>query len=339
MGLTVERPQPVYPCSQQDLYTIIETGWESFSERLPAFMDFKTTYSATTRTDQLLALTTARSMPDEESRDEVHKTLRVQMIPLAETCIKKWSDMMSYVRDGFPEEEYDGKRLAAGYGYYAGAEKRDWEDVKGLAQSGLDFLNKAENATPLNDGGMPANFVTGFAAAKTAFETKYQAFLQAEELSKELTDAKIQANNDLYKALTKMFEDGKKIFRDNAAVRDQFTFDTVWGLVKGHGGGSNAVPADMIEIGAYMFDAETLVPIVGGVLRVLNPPSGGAVEAVTGNDGILQLKVSGYAPNATVMVDFEGSAAGYELQTGSVEMTAGNAYSFEIQMTAIPVQP
>lgn len=325
----------MYPCSQQDLYTIVETGWNSFIEHLPSFEAYSTLYSATTASDQLSALASARSLPDEEAREEVHKTFRVQLTTLSETCITKWSDMMSYVRDGFPENEYENKRLAAGYSYYASAEKRDWDGVKGLMQSGLEFANG--NTAELTAGGMPATFIADFEAAKVAFEKKHQDFLQAEENAKVQTDKKIDANNALSNALTKMFTDGKKIFRNNAAIREKFTFDRVWDLVKGNGGGNGSVPTNVIEIGAYLFDENTLDPVVGGVFRITNPPEGGVVEATSGGDGIAELKIEGYAPNATVTVEFEISADGYETVNGSGEMESGEFYSIEVPMNPAAV--
>lgn len=337
MSLTSSRPQPVYPCSQQDLYTIAETGWNSYLAHQAQFENLSTRYTTTVGTDALAAIEAARNMPDEDSRDEMHKTLRVHLVSLSEACIIKWSNMMTFVRDGFPKNEYENKRLAAGYNYYIPAEKEDWDAVKGLMQSGLLFLN-ANTTVLTDDGGMPATFATEFVAAKTAFEQKHQAFLQAEEESKVLTDAKIEANNALYRALMNMFEDGKKVFRNNAAVREQFTFERIWELVDGSGGGSNAVPATVIEINAYMYDEDTNLPIVGGFLTVMNPPSGIAQTAVSSDEGILLLRITGFAANSTQLLLFEMHKEGYEHISGELDMTSGNAYSVDIPMTPV-VEP
>jgi len=215
------RPQPAYPCGQQDLYTLIETGWRSYEEHLPAFSTYKTFYTQTTADNQLAALKSAREMPDEASREEVHKTLRKKLKQLAVGCTTQWSFLDGYIMDGFDEEHYQDKRMAAGHGYYRGAQQQDWESVKGLMTSGKLFIGS--NLVVLtDDGGMPGGFETGFVTLQEDFEKKHQEFLQAEEQAKALTDAKIEANNALYRALTKMFRDGLRIFRRQAAIREQF---------------------------------------------------------------------------------------------------------------------
>jgi len=316
----------------QDLYTIVKTGWESYAEYLAQFSNHSTLYTAVRGADQLLAVEAARAMPDEEQRTEVHATLRVQMIPLAEECLIVWSNMSTYIRDGFPKDEYDNKRLAAGYAYYAGAEHRDWDDVKGLMQNGLTFATA--NAAELGTGGMPITFMPSFIAAKDAFELKHNAFLQAEEQAKVLGDAKVVANNTLYIDLTKMFEDGKKIFREEAAIREQFTFDRVWNLV-GNPGSGTGVAATVVEIGVYFFDDDTELPLEGAQFTFVNAPGGVSVSAVSDANGVAVLRVSGFSSRQTVLMQGEVSATDYESDSGEMEVTAGNFYSVEVPMRRI----
>jgi hypothetical protein len=239
--------------------------------------------------------------------------------------------MGTYIRYGFAENEYENKRVAAGYNYYAGAAHEDWDAVKGLMQSGLLFLN-ANTTVLTNDGGMPAMFMPDFVLTKDAFELKYQAFLQAEEDTKVLTDQKILADNTLYKTLMKMFEDGKKIFREDAAVREQFTFDRVWALVNGGSATSSNIPATVVEIGVYIYDEETGMPIEGGRLTIFNAPGGVAISATSNAEGIVLMRISGFEPNETVLLQGEIFADGYELGTGESEVVAGNFYSIDVGM-------
>ncbi|MBP9151321.1 MAG: carboxypeptidase regulatory-like domain-containing protein [Flavobacteriales bacterium] len=334
-ALQSARPQREYPCGQQDLYTIIETGWGSYAEQLPRFSNLSTKYTAVVGAGQLLLLAAAQAMPDEDSREEVHKSYRVQLKHLADTCLITWSDMGTYIRDAFPEDEYENKRIAAGYNYYEGAAHENWDDVKGLMQSGLLFLNA--NATVLaTDGGMPATFITAFETAKNAFGLKHQAFLQAEELTKVMTDEKIVANNALYRSLMKMFEDGKKIFREEAAIREQFTFDRVLALVNGGNAPSTGVAATVVELGVYVFDSETGIPKEGAEVRILNAPGGVVISATSNSEGIVFLRILGFEPHETVVLQGEISADGFVTESGEVEGIAGNFYSIEVGMQPMP---
>lgn len=231
------RPQKTYSCSQPNLYAIVSIGWTSFLQYLSFFTDFSTRYDAAFGNAQLAALDVAQAMPDEYVREEVHKTLRLQMKALSETCMMRWMDMSNYIREAFPPQDYDNKRLAAGHAYYPGAQNQDWELVLTLMVSGQQFLDS--NTAVLTTGGMPATFPASFATARTDYATRYQEYQQALEDSSVLTDQRIEANNALFLELREMFDDGKRIFRDNAAVRLQFNFDHILNTIDNGGSGGN----------------------------------------------------------------------------------------------------
>lgn len=327
-SLQSSRVEKLYPCSQQDLYSIVETGWNSYAEYLPEFEALSTNYSAATGTDQLGALRDARMLPDEDSRDEVHKSLRIELAQLASECLIRWSNLSTYIRDGFPAEQYDNKRIAAGLNYYESAANDNWDDVKGLMQNGVLFI--ANNAAVLTSGGMPLTYQADFEADKDAFELKHQEFIQALEEAKVVRDKKIEANNALQAALANMFEDGKRIFRNNAAVREQFTYDRVWALVKGNNVGSDGLAATELELLALVYDANTTAPIEGAELTVLNTPAGVSVTGTTNAQGIVEILITGYEPQEEVVLDWSFSAVGYTSEMGSIDVKAGGTYSIEI---------
>lgn len=329
-ALRSSRPRPGYPCSQQDLYSVVETGWNSYNEHLLLFENLSTRYTATTGTDQLATLQLVRNLPDEYKRDETHKSLRLQLVSLSEDCIAKWHFLSGYIRDGFTEEEYDGKRLAAGHAYLRGAEQQDWEQVIALMQSGVSFAGA--NTAALTTGGMPPTFLAELTQLRDDVQARHQEFIQSEEQAKVLTDQKINANNKLFKDLMSMFEDGKRLFRQDAAIREQFTLDRVLDLIRG-GSSGTGVAATEIKIGVLVYDEGTGIAISGAVLIVLNTPNGMPITVVTDDDGIANTTIGGFVANETVVLQGEVSASGYEPGEGFFEMTAGNAYSFDVAMT------
>jgi len=270
----------VYPCGQQELYTIGENGWASYLEHLARFSAKKSTYTAQKAADALTALRAAEAMPDEASRESVHVLLRIQLVDLASVCLIAWGDLDSYIMDGFPENEQESRRNDAGHGYYARALGEDWEGVKGLMTSGAEFIAAQDAA--LTAGGMLPTFPGEFAAARTAFLDKYLEFTQAEELSKTLTDAKIEANNAVYRELMRMFKDGQKYFRFEAAIRERFVFERVWEMIDGGGGNSGLSPQPMNLTGtvthavtaASLFNVEVTIIRTGGNITVFTNASG-----------------------------------------------------------------
>ncbi len=279
------RPQKNYPGSQPDLYAILLIGWTSYQQHLPQFSNFNSRYDAALATGQLAALDAAMAMPDEYAREEVHTTLRLQLVTLSENCLKRWGDMSSYIRYGFPKEEYDNKRLAAGHAYYAPALANDWEQVLTLMASGQQFLDA--NMAQLTAGGMPANYPTDFATARAQYIAGYNAYEQALEDSITLTDQRMEANNALYEALTAMFADAKLIFRDQPAIRLQFNFEHIHNTINNGGNtpGTTAIVAGTIT------DMMTLMPI--GNARVAVMFNGQELVTFTDINGKYDIMVAG----------------------------------------------
>lgn len=233
--LSTNRPVAAYNCTQQELYSVGKIGWTSFLEHEAAFAVFSTKYISPYGTTMKAAVQSAKALPDEFARADEHKSLRIELISLGNDCQIIWQQLTSFIRDGFSKELYETKISAAGHEYYAGASGKDWESVSGLMEAGKAFIadNSAVLTTP---GGMPVGFDTAFDAAKTAFDTKYEAFTDMEQDMQEATDTKINANNTVYSNLTSMFEDGQKIFRNNPSVKDRFVFDKVLALISSGGG-------------------------------------------------------------------------------------------------------
>ncbi len=230
MGLNEERPQAEYGTGEQVLYTAVEMVWNSYLEYLADFAGWNTSYSAAIGTDQLAALKTARALPDEAQRDELHSSLNKELGVLADDCLIIWQHLQTFIRDGFDPLVYQDKLNAAGYAHYRLASQHKWVDVQSLVEDGELFI--ADNTAALLDGGMVPTFAASFTVMKEAFDTKYSNFLQAEETAKVIRDAKIDANNALYHTAMAMCSDGKKVFRKRAALREQFTWTTVVDLIR-----------------------------------------------------------------------------------------------------------
>ena len=322
------RPERNFGCSEKDLYTIISMGWTSFLSFLASFTAFKTTYTATYGNDQLAALAAARLLPDEAARDEVHKSLRNELSQLAVVAINKWSDMSSYIRDAYPPIQYEDKRNAAGHGYFEDALNFDWDATNRLLDRGLSFLT--DNNVALTAAGMPPAYLADYVLAKDAVAAKYLQFTEAEEESKRLTDVKTVINNDMYLALTNMFEDGKKIFRDNPSVREQFTFNIILGLING---GSPTPSTGMKFYGSAtdMFGN----PLGGVVIRVSN--ADGALQTTTDAMGFYSLPVTGLTEptNATLSAEFPGLG----IQMRAVTAVAGVNQEQNFQLFPEPTPP
>ncbi|MBI1287142.1 MAG: hypothetical protein GC178_06130 [Flavobacteriales bacterium] len=99
------------------------------------------------------------------------------------------------------------------------------------------------------------------------------------------------------------------------------------------------VPADTIEIGAYIHSSDTDLPIAGATLTIVIATDVEPVTATTDADGFLNMTIKGLKPDTTGNFDTTITAAGYDPISGSFEMTSGMRYSFDIPMDPMVVPP
>lgn len=289
--LNSSRPASEYNVPEQDLYTGVKMVWTSYEEFLADFEAWSTLYTSANAVDALAALEAAIALPNEAQRKEKHASLNKELNPLADKCLIVWKQLESYIRDGFDPLVFDEKLDAAGYVYYTGASDRNWDDVNGLMQSGAAFIGN--NLGELSAGGMPATFEAGFVAAKDAFGASHNKFLQAEETAKVERDEKVLSNNACYRTAMKMCEDGKKIFRNQPAIRDQFTWDRVQMLI-----GFSQKSHTLSGVVTQLVDGTPIANALVAVLDTAMNPIEGKEASTNANGGY---KISGLKNGSYVL--------------------------------------
>ena len=110
-------------------------------------------------------------------------------------------------------------------------------------------------------------------------------------------------------------------------------------IIDRRGPRKSTIPEDAIRIGLYAFDIETLQPVKGATLRILNAPDGEIYQATTNEEGILTITVSGYTPNVSALVQAEIIADGYEPTYGDEQMLPGKLYSVEVELNPVVLPP
>jgi hypothetical protein len=220
-----------YRCTQPELYTVAETGWNSLEEKLPDFTNFKPKYDAQFIADRRAELAAAEALPDEQARYADVEVAEVTMKEKAKIARAKWQMLKRYIIDAFPSSNHKARLEEAGSDYYEGASAENWDSVKELMKSGSQFINNHIVELTANNN-MPAGFQLIFDTAKGEFNTIFTSFLTKTELAVVATQTKTTANNLVYDKLINMMDDGKEIFKEDEAVRKQFVFDEVLALIK-----------------------------------------------------------------------------------------------------------
>ena len=177
------------------------------------------------------------ALPDEETRNATHQTLKSLLPGLTETCKDNFNDLKGYIRDGWPNENPTPRYEAAGLVEYNNIGKNNWENVKGMNDNMIEFIadNTAELTTP---GGMPATFATKVDDDSTAFKDMYNPYLSSRETGT-ATAAKLKANNNLYDAVADFQKDGvEMVYRRDEAKQRRYMFSVLKDIVSPPGSAS-----------------------------------------------------------------------------------------------------
>lgn len=252
---------PVYNCSQQELYAAGRLGWNACSANLSDFSNFKTKYTAALIRASLEEIAVAELLPDDAQRAENSRTARVNLKNKGSQCLDYWQQLKRYISEAYPPDMVDIKLKAAGQAQYRRAAQNDWLALQRLMVDGSTFLidNKQELIT---NGHMPEIYNADFTTAKADFDYLHQKFLSFSQQSELDTQAKVTANNQVFAKLISMFLDGQEIFKNNEALRKQFTMEQVLLTISGPGTqgvkgtvtNANGLPVTGAEL---MFDGDT----------------------------------------------------------------------------------
>ena len=258
---------PNYKCSQQALYAICRSGWNSCTTYLADFAAFSPMYTAPFITDRIADLDAAEAIGDSEQRTEDSRTLRVNLKNKATESMEQWQRLKRYITKAYPADQVDIKLDAAGQSHYRKAAQDDWGAVSRLLMDGSTFAttNSVDLATGNN---MPVGFPLAFAAIKGEYDTLYSSFVTASQTDEVETQTKIEANNGIFASIMSMFLDGQEIFKSNEAVKKLFTFDQV--LLTVSGPGNQGIKGDVVIAG-------TDNPVTDGEVS-FNGPSSKTVE-------------------------------------------------------------
>lgn len=303
-----------YPCSQSELYTACELGWNSCTQQLPLFADFKAKYTAQYITDRLTEIQAAENLPDEQVRNAIPEQYRIQLEQAAQSVLSLYQRLKRYIAEAYPPELQKPQLEAAGQLYYNAAANNNWDKVKLLLISANNYLTNHLNDLTANQN-MPATFPATFATQSSTFNTLHIKFLDSEEIATIQAQQKIQANNNIYAALISMFLDGQEIFRQDEATQKQFIFTEVLQKISGAG---------TAGIKGYITDSQNEDPISDANIQILNKST---LTDADGHYQILQLPAGIHTLKIEV--------AGYQPKTQTVTISIGTISTINITLTAI----
>ena len=249
----------LYKCPQQELYTIARMGWRAFLLHLTAFELYKSKYTAAFAQARLDEIEAAADLPDDQARTADAEELRINMLQATKVCLSHFQTLKRYIADAYSTEVQKPHIEAAGQKYYEKASNNNWDSIRGLLTSGVNYVKQHQAALSNNDN-MPNTFLTAFEDAKKTFVQLHDAFLTSEETAQVQTQDKLIANNEVYTKLRGMFLDGQEIFAADEAVKRKFVFAEGLYLVSGAG---------TAGVKGYVTDAETQQIIMDALVTIV----------------------------------------------------------------------
>lgn len=313
-----QQVRPIYKCTQVAFYEAGRLLVQNLEDNLTEFTLHSLSYDDPFIIALRQEITDAEALPDVQQRGEDSQVMRIQLQPLAKKCLNNWQKLkLSYIQKAFPEAEWEARWQSAGANYYTKASHENWENLKQLNESGAAFIS-AKTFALLANNNMPAGFQAQYTADALAYKNLYDSFLPAQETTP-ATNAKITANNNLYKKFKLIDDDGKVIYIDDGAMQDLFTWTKVLEIVAPKGSASLKVAA---------IDKLTLLPIAGVevTIELEGKPD---LKNITDETGIVVFK------NIDPGVYKVGWVkVGYLNETITKEVNAGTEARLEVLLTA-----
>ncbi len=287
--------RPEYKCTQDELYSITETIIDNLSDNLAAFVAYKAKYTAAFVTALRAKRDAAMLLPSMDARDDVSETLRLEMLPFAQECLKSFQFLKGYIEDAFPKEQWFTKYDAAGLNKYGPAASGNWEELVGM-NTAMNAFIAANTAVLTASGFMPAAFAASVTTASTNFTTKYSAFKVARQTGVD-TNAKIAANNDLYGDVMRVCDDAhSRVYINDDVKKRLFTWKDVKFLVSPPGSASLKITVKRQTDNTLVEAAAVTIQSAGGVPIVLNTDAQGEVvfSSIDPADYNVKIEASGY---------------------------------------------
>lgn len=305
--------QSKYNCTQAELYTIVQQGWNSCLAQLAAFTAFSAAYVTGLITARLAALTAAQALPDFQARNSIAEALRTDLQAQNDVVLNLFQSLKRYISYAFPAVQHQAQWDAAGWGYYASAAALNWDDTANMLVSMDNFITANSVALLLNSN-MPTAFGATVASAKTDFDTLHADFLDARQAAYVATEDKVNANNAIYDDLIAMFADARCLGFSEALMK-QFTFSSILTLISGTG---------VATLKGVITDDVTGLPIDGASVTLQNL----AMTVTTTTTGEYQ-----FTSIAGGTYDVEVDKVGYVQILDTVTVVSGSTTTKDYAMT------
>ena len=233
----MKQKKMTYSTPQEILYTVCIAAWDLCSQNLAKFNSLKAFYTKAFITSAVKAVQAAKQLPESRQTIAGRKEARVNLAIATRQVRNNWQVLKVYITKAFDESIVKTKLDAAGAALYHKASVDNWSAARSLIDTANIFI--AANLTELTaNGNMPADFQATFKAAGDACIALSVIYSKANMEKEVATSTKVEANNAIYASVIEMLKDGQQIFKDDAIMKRQFTFNYLVKMHRGEGSAS-----------------------------------------------------------------------------------------------------
>lgn len=227
----------LYRCDRAELYAALGAAIRSIREYGDALSAFKGRYGGDYADRLEERLGEVMAMPDMQQRDMRTETALTVLREKGRACLLKWQELRLYIRDVRAWGSVQKPRMeASGSRFYRDARGLRRVAVLELMEAGRHFVAEFEGEL-MADGNMPAGFRGEYEGLLAEYRALTVELIDGREDNAQLAEAKVVAENALYREVMGVMSDGRLIFKDQPGVADRFSMRKVLGLIRSRRGG------------------------------------------------------------------------------------------------------
>ncbi len=298
-----------YNIPDTDMYEAARTMRESFILDKPGFITFDADFADPYAADWLTLIETAEALPQDEVLDDELTELTADVENEMKNCREKFQDSKYFIEKAFP----DNKKRWNTFGF------DDYDNARIRQGVLILFMNNFHTQAVKYKIDLIA---AGYSQAKIdEIATRHTALLQAnqdqESFKKEIaeqTQARHNANNEVWAEMVKTGSAGKRIFKNNFAKYQRYLLPL------------SAESPQVLSISGTVTDSANGNPLEGVLVKIASL----GIDTTTDANGKYEF---GGLPDDTYAIEF--SLANYVTKTVNASVAGGVGVVVNVQLTHV----
>ena len=221
-----------YNCSQQELYTGAKIAWTLYGQFQPTFQKFRAFYKPELVSVNFAIIDATDLMPDDKTRTAAVSVERTKLIAVNSDVLFYFNLLEVYINNAFDATVAPMMKKAAGDQFYAKAVQQSWTATLNMLSAAIPFTENRMLELKLKEN-MPNNFLPDFKAVQADFNEKYKKYLEATQISGDVTFEKMRANNAIYTNAMDMLADAQVFFKNDPSVATKFVWVNIVSQTRG----------------------------------------------------------------------------------------------------------